>query len=363
MHGESETNGEGEKMGTLESLTETKVKKMAGDKVFSRGFDYFVRGYVREIIKTEKDVKAKVLGRKGTLYSVYIRGKGKRLESNCTCPFGGFCKHIVAVLLSLMKKSGDITQISMKEVKDNLLSKSKGELVGMILNHASSDTDFMKSLVETHIKVKKAIDVSFFKREIDRRLDEADYVQYPGVFEYAIGLERFAEQIQSLAKSGFAREASELLFYFLKQSVDTYENSGIDDSGGDFGDFITSLGEPCAKALKASGGKGTISADDIVDLYIKAADYGVDDSLEPILKVLPEETLLRAEELARERVERVKDKAESWRSTDERFLLVTILALLGKREEYTKLCKEWGEKEWIAELKEFEKRKRVKQTK
>ena len=345
-------------MGALENLTEIKVKKMASDKVFSRGYDYFVKGNVREIIKTEKDVRAKVLGRGGTLYSVHIKGKGKRLESNCTCPFGGFCKHIVAVLLSLIKKSGDITQISTKEVEDNLLSKSKDELVGIILDHASSDTDFMRSLlVETHIKVKKTVDVSFFKREIDRRLAEADYVKWPGVYEYVSELEQLAEQIKSLTKSGFPREASELLFYFIKQSVDTYENSGIDDSGGDFGDFITSLGKPCAKALKSSEDKGAISAEDIVDLYIKAADYGVDDSLEPILKVLPEEILLRAEELARERVEKVKDKAESWQSTDERFLLVTILALLGKREEYTKLCKGWGEKEWIAELMEFEKGK------
>ncbi len=346
-------------MSALESLTETKVKKMAGDKVFSRGYDYFVGGHVGEITKTEKDVRARVLGRGGTLYSVHIEGKGKRLESNCTCPFGGFCKHIVAVLLSLVKKSGGITQINTKEVENNLRSKSKDELVGIILDHAYSDTDFMKSLlVETHIKVKKAVDVSFFKREIDRRLAEANYVQYPNVYEYVSGLEQFAEQIQRLAKSGFAREASELLFYFIKQSVDALENSGIDDSDGNFGEFIISLGEPYAKALKASRDKSAISAEDIVDLYLKARDYGVDDGLDLILSVLSEETLLRAEELARERVERVKDKAESWQSTDERFLLVTILALLSKREEYTRLCKEWDEKEWITELKEIEKERK-----
>ncbi|GEM_PF-3616123 len=213
-------------------------------------------------------------------------------------------------------------------------------------------------LVETHIKVKKAVDVSFFKREIDGRLAEANYVQYPNVYEYVSGLEQFAEQIQRLAKSGFVRGASELLFYFIKQSVDALENSGIDDSDGNFGEFIISLGGPCARALKASRDKGTISAEDIVDLYLKARDYGVDDGLDPILSVLSEETLLRAEELARERVERVKDKAESWQSTDERFLLVTILTLLGKREEYTRLCKEWGEKGWITELKEIEKERK-----
>lgn len=346
-------------MDALESLTETKVKKMASDKVFSRGYDYFVGGHVREIIKTEKDVRAKVLGRDRTLYSVHIKGKGKRLESNCTCPFGGFCKHIVAVLLSLVKKSSGITQISMKEVEDDLRSKSKDELVSIILDHASSDTDFMKSLlIETQIKVKKTIDVSFFRREIDRRLAEANYVQYQNVYEYVSELEQFAEQIQRLAKSGFAREASELLFYFIKQCVDALENSGIDDSDGNFGEFIISLGEPCAKALKDSKDKSTISAEDMVDLYLKARDYGVDDGLDLILSVLPEETLLHAEELARERVERVKDKAESWHSTDERFLLVTILALLGKREEYSRLCREWGEKGWITELKEIEKERK-----
>lgn len=361
MHGESETEEEDGKMGVIENLTETKVKEMAGDKIFSRGYDYFVRGNVGEIIKTEKDVRAKVLGRGGTLYSVHIKGKGRRLESSCTCPFGGFCKHIVAVLLSLVRKSADITQISMKNVGDNLRSKSKDELVGIILDHASSDTDFMKSLlVETHIKVKKAVDVSFFKREIDRRLAGADYVQYPNVYEYVSELERFAEQIQGLTKAGFAGEASELLFYFIKQSVDALENSGIDDSDGNFGEFIISLGAPCAKALKVSRDKSAILAEDIVDLYLKAYDYGVDDGIDPILMALPETTLLRAEELAREKVEKVKGKAESWQTTDERFLLATILALLGKREEYTRLCKEWGEKEWMAELREFEKGKRTR---
>lgn len=341
----------------IENLTVERIKQLAKEKVFSRGRDYFANGRVLEVVKTEDGVIAKVQGRDSSPYSVKIEKEDDRLKSSCSCPYGGFCKHRVAVLLSLLEGSKEVEQVSTGDIRDYLSSKSREELVDVIMDHASSDTDFLRHLLgEVQINAREEIDVSFFRREIDRKMEEAWHVGYFGVSEYALELEQFGKRIRDLVDSGFAEEASELLFYFIEKSIETLENSGIDDSSGSFGEFIISLGEPCAEALKASKDEVTISGEDVVDSYLKAADYGVDDCFYPLLKELPEKTLLSAEEVARERVEEVEDEVESWRTRDERFLLVTILALLGKEDDYRELCETWGEDDWLPEVKRIEKR-------
>lgn len=267
-------------------------------------------------------------------------------------PLRRVLQHIVAVLLSLRGKSGNIVRIDTKTVKNSLLSKTTGELADIILKHASYDTEFMKFLfTKAQLDMNKSVDSSFIRSEIDRHLNEAYHTGYADVYGYVKKLEQFAEGLKEMLNES-PEKAAEIFLYFIRQSINTFEGSGIDDSNGDFGDFIISLGKPYSAALEASGGGNAALSKDLADLYFRAADYGLDDCFDPVLKTLSREALHAMERLALEMYERVKDKGEPWQFSTERFFLVYILALLGKKGEYVKLCKEWGEEEWIDELDE-----------
>lgn len=342
-------------MNSLRELSEDEIRDMSREEIFSRGYDYYTKGRVLGVAVIGSVVMAEVRGRSSSPYSVKIEKEGDDLRSSCTCPYGGFCKHRVAVLLSLTKDDDIVTKIPAERIRRYLSTKSRGELVDTIWNYASSDMDFMRSLLTEVQREARDIDLSYFRNEIDRRLSEAWSVEYPDVSRYAIELEKFAERIRGFADEGSGKEASELLFYFLKSSIKTFENSGIDDSSGSFGMFVIDLGNLCAEALKASEDKDVFPVDDFVDIRIKAADYGLEDGFDSILRELPEKTLLSAERVTRERVEEaVGEGEEFWESRDERFLLVTILALLGSKGKYTELCNEWGVEEWITELESIQ---------
>ena len=94
---------------------------------------------------------------------------------------------------------------------------------------------------------------------------------------------------------------------------------------------------------------------EIANSYFKAADYGVEDCFDFILKSLPDSTLQNLEIYAHEQFAKVKNKKNSWESISERYFLAIILTRLGKRREYVEICD--GDRSLLKEIKTFEKKK------
>ncbi|MBQ3421599.1 MAG: SWIM zinc finger family protein, partial [Romboutsia sp.] len=68
----------------------------------NRGYDYYIKDKVFDIILTDDYVTAKVEGSKQNIYEVKITFKDEKIDSlYCTCPYcyADFnCKHMVATL-------------------------------------------------------------------------------------------------------------------------------------------------------------------------------------------------------------------------------------------------------------------------
>lgn len=80
-------------------LTAQMIRAWAGETIFKRGQDYELRGRVRELAATESGgVVAWVQGT--SRYSTTVMLGPGGLSSRCTCPYGGTCKHAVAVALA-----------------------------------------------------------------------------------------------------------------------------------------------------------------------------------------------------------------------------------------------------------------------
>ncbi|MFQ6016281.1 MAG: SWIM zinc finger domain-containing protein, partial [Anaerolineae bacterium] len=87
-------------------LTEYTVRHLATDQSFSRGEDYYHSGAVLEVLRRGDMLSAEVEGTSYEPYQVTIRLDGGGVaDAECSCPYdwGGYCKHIVAVLLTYVR--------------------------------------------------------------------------------------------------------------------------------------------------------------------------------------------------------------------------------------------------------------------
>ncbi len=90
------------------SITEATIRRLASAESFSRGEDYYDRGAVVNLEKRGDTLLAQVEGSSYEPYDVTIElGEGEVVAADCTCPYdwGGYCKHIVAVLLTYVRQS------------------------------------------------------------------------------------------------------------------------------------------------------------------------------------------------------------------------------------------------------------------
>jgi uncharacterized Zn finger protein len=81
----------------------SQLRAWAGEAVFKRGQDYEVRGRVRELAATaEGALVAWVQG--SQRYATRVTLRPDQLATDCTCPYGGTCKHAVAVALAYLSR-------------------------------------------------------------------------------------------------------------------------------------------------------------------------------------------------------------------------------------------------------------------
>ena len=81
-------------------LTKDLILRLAGDRYYQRGVNYFRQGRVTELEEVAEGVEAIVEGTEE--YVVKLTATSGGLEHDCNCPLGlddAFCKHCVAVAL------------------------------------------------------------------------------------------------------------------------------------------------------------------------------------------------------------------------------------------------------------------------
>jgi hypothetical protein len=92
---------------TLQSFLSTRyLREWAGEKVYSRGSEYYAEGCVRLLDHTPLQAVAEVEGSQP--YRVEWKRVGPTVMADCTCPAMpqyGFCKHAVALGLMLIDAS------------------------------------------------------------------------------------------------------------------------------------------------------------------------------------------------------------------------------------------------------------------
>lgn len=112
------------------ALTWDDLEELFGDRTLARGRSYQRGGRVQKLCKSaDGELLATVNGTESYATTVSLRcEKGKPVfESDCTCPIGGHCKHVVAVIAEYLKALADARDVPEASDTDPRWAKLENE--------------------------------------------------------------------------------------------------------------------------------------------------------------------------------------------------------------------------------------------
>lgn len=111
----------------MNGYSEADVRAGAASQSYQRGAQYYLDGYVSELTRRGNQLTAQVEGSTLPYYqvSVTLADAGGIVNASCTCPYdwGGYCKHIVAVLLAALHSTGVVVKPDLETLLAALTEK------------------------------------------------------------------------------------------------------------------------------------------------------------------------------------------------------------------------------------------------
>lgn len=285
-------------MNSTRSFNEATIRMHAAGESFSRGVQYYQRGAVLEVVQRGDTYIAQVEGSQYEPYLVTVEIEDGALVADCTCPYdyGDWCKHIVAVLLTVLHKPTSV--IVRPPLAEALAGLNRDQLQALVLGIAERSAAFADA-VDTQLALMTAaqpvtddpgnpvkpvlrrtpIDVQPIKRQVRSILRPSGYDRGYGYAGGAvIQLEALLKQARAFTGGGDGSNALLMLEAFTDEFTEGWVE--IDDSDGELGDFFRTLGKAWAEALLTADLTATERQKWIRKLQAwrrEANDYGVGD--------------------------------------------------------------------------------------
>ena len=134
-------------MEPIPNLSEAIIRANVAPDSFSRGQSYFNSGAVADLARRGNTLQGQVEGSQYTPYRVTITfDQGGVTAASCTCPYdwGGWCKHIVAVLLTCLYEGEDIEA---RPALDELLSElDRAQLQALLVGLAERNPELADAI-------------------------------------------------------------------------------------------------------------------------------------------------------------------------------------------------------------------------
>lgn len=248
------------------ALTESHIRAHASADSFARGLSYAQRGAVGPLVLRGELLHGRVAGSEYEPYLVIVTldASGVR-AATCTCLYdhGGWCKHIVALLLVYASAAPGVVEVQ-PALATLLAGLDRGQLAALLLQLTAQDPELAERIdvllaatsqpkTSATGSARSAIDVAQVRQQIRRTFRSTrpdDHTAYMGIMTK---LEPFVAQVQALLAADAARDALPL----LEVLTDEYSAGWIDyyDSDGALGQFFDTLGDLWAEALLGANPK------------------------------------------------------------------------------------------------------------
>lgn len=273
----------------IPKLSEATIRHHTIAQSFERGQAYYRAGSVNSLIQRGDRLLARVEGSEVNDYQVDIQiDQGGITSAICTCPYDyeGWCKHIVAALLTCLHQPDRIEQ--RPELATLLAALNREQLQTIIQNLANEQPEWMDAVevqiaLLTQSKTQKSpkaprrttVDPKPIERQVGRILD-----RYSEQWNDEPALDEIREIIQKADKfleQGDGNNALIILGAIVRAYVEDWMN--LDGSSGESGAFFEELDDALTEAILSSELTTSESQQwqrELTNWQKEVDDYGVD---------------------------------------------------------------------------------------
>ena len=348
-------------------ITEATIRRLSTPQSFERGEDYYHTGAVSELIRRGDILSAAVQGSDYDPYTVRLElSDDGVVAADCTCPYdwGGYCKHIVAVLLACLH---DPDQISERpSVTELLAGLGRDELLGL-LTAILSQQPHLISWVEQQLASQApqpepaspasaqastpSLDSTPFRRRAQDIMSSLRGMRPSEAYGYTGDIARqvsdLLHQADPFIDAGDGRNA----LLILEAVTQVYKDRWLDfdDSDGELGALFSDIGALFAEAILSadlSPQERQAWADKLTAWQGEVDDYGIDEAFDLAIVAAvqgwdypPLQAVLRGQVTGQGAWE---DEAP-WYADDLALIRLRILARQGKTTEYLYLAEAEGQ--------------------
>ena len=219
-------------------------------------------------------------------------GGVRAASCNCEYDFGGYCKHIVALLLTYAHESEQF--VVREDIAKRLAELSREQLLALLtelLDEVPDLSDWLEAALPEPVasrprkaaapKRKKKIDTEIYRRRVRGIMHSLDHMRMSEAYWHVGGLTDELRGVEKTAMefldAGDAETAFRILMTLLEESHDGFDY--IDDSNGELGGYLDGLGKTLAEvvlSLDLDEDRREDILSDIDEIHDKLSNYGVD---------------------------------------------------------------------------------------
>jgi hypothetical protein len=260
----------------LPRLSEAQIKKLTDAGSFERGQRYFTIGSIIEPILQGNELRAQCAGSRYEPYELSVTfNKQGVAEMDCSCPVGGACKHLVALLLTVVRQPDVIQRVP--PLKILLAERSREELVEIIGELVKREPKLVAviELANAGPKPGKPMNVVAYRNQARRAMSS----ESPQLIERELGA--LKQTAARLAKAGDLLNAGAIYAVALAEATRGYDYSVQEmDYDGD----VMVLVDDMAEGLKDCLAQGEIGSatrrewlETLLEAYLKDIELGGTD--------------------------------------------------------------------------------------
>lgn len=276
-------------------LTESIIQALATPESFQRGREYYEAGAIFNAALQGDVLLGECEGNSAPSYQVRVQFDSAGIrEAECTCPYewGGYCKHVVALLLAYLHDRkrftvrskpaellADLDRDDLVALLDKLL-KEQPELYDRVAATIAAPTRAGRNKAER----RKVVDLDVYRRRVIGILHSLDGMRSSEAYWHVGSLVKQLAEVEATAmqflEAGEPRTALDILLILIEEAGHGFEI--VDDSDGNLGGFLAELGEPLAETIlsqELSSAQRTKLVRRLTRLDHQLADYGLDETL------------------------------------------------------------------------------------
>jgi hypothetical protein len=228
------------------NLPTERIRDLCTSEVFDRAINYREDDRIEHVDRFDETITAAVQGSQPDPYDVEIEiewdgTEPEEIVASCTCPYdwGGYCKHIIAVLLELSEKETDLEDE--REIVERVLSEAHAEeLCEFLLEECERDAELRRRLL-VRFEAQDTQSVYDYKKEMSQQYRGPYTFQYegPSFSEHHDLAERHREQETPLAAATIYRTMTEVRI----ENMDMVQDYYADDFEEELDAFVECLHE------------------------------------------------------------------------------------------------------------------------